>query len=205
MVSIADSLLHFLAILNPFALCLYLAVVMEDLNSRDFIRVFFLSSLISLLVFWLFVLTGNALLVKVLNVSPAALKIFGGIIFFAVGYNYATKGYRAVTSLRGSLDELPSAIALPYMIGAATITQSIILGDTQGTYRAMLIVLAGVAISFGLVIGFKFFRDRMSGPKERVFDRYVNIFSRINGLIIGAISTEMIVEGMHHLWMNSGT
>lgn len=196
------SLLHFLAILNPFALCLYLAAVMEDLNSRDFIRVFFLSSLISLVVFWVFVITGNTLLVQVLGVRPSALRVFGGVIFFAVGYNYVTKGYRATTSLRGSLDELPSAIALPYMIGAATITQCIIVGNIHGPYVGMLLIFAGVSISFGLVIGFKFFRDKMNGPRERVFDRYVNIFSRINGLIIGAISTEMIVEGMHRLWTN---
>lgn len=203
MENVASSLLPFLVILNPFALCLYLAGVMEDLDTASFIKVLTGASLISLAVFSVFTLFGEALLLGVLGVRPEALRIFGGIIFAIVGYNYVMKGYRATQILRGNIDQLPSEIALPFMIGAGTITQSILIGKRHPAGTAFLIVLIVVVLSFAIVMVFKFVRDELAGTKERVFDKYVNILSRINGLIIGAVSTDMIVSGMHSLW-NSG-
>jgi len=195
------SMLHFLAILNPFALCLYLAGVMDDLEPHDFKRVLTWASLISLAVFWLFALTGEKLLVSIIGVSPAALRAFGGVIFFVIAYNYVTRGYKAAVMLRGSLDELHSAIALPYMIGAGTITQSILVGERNGPYLSMLIIFLVLLITLLCVQGFKFIRDRLRNRGEKLFERYVNILSRINGLLIGAISTEMVVTGVHTLWL----
>jgi len=49
------------------------------------------------------------------------------------------------------------------------------------------------------VITFKLLRDWMTRTSEKVFDRYVNTLARINGLLIGAISTEMILSGAQTL------
>ncbi len=200
---IFSSLLSFLAILNPFALCLYLADVMDDLESRIFGKVLFWASLISLVVFWIFALVGEQLLVDFLRIRPEALRIFGGIIFFVVAYNYVTKGYRAAEILRGSLEELPSAIALPFMIGAGTITQAILLGERHGPYLSVFLLFLGLCLCFLVVIAFKLVRDHLKQAKEKVFERYVNILSRINGLLIGAISTEMVVSGIRELWLQT--
>ena len=195
------SLISFLAILNPFALCLYLAGVMDDLNFRDFIRVLTAASILSFVVFFVFALVGQPLLVDVLSVKPQALRVFGGVVFFVVAYNYVTKGYRAAEVLRGSLEELPSAIALPYMIGAGTLTQAILIGKQNSPRPSIFVVFLGVATCFLVVAGFKLVRDHMRAAREHVFVRYVNILSRINGLLIGAISTEMILSGARHLWL----
>ena len=66
--NVLGSLLPFLVILNPFALCLYLAGVMEDLESAHFVRVLTRASIISLVVFWIFAISGEALLVVTLGV-----------------------------------------------------------------------------------------------------------------------------------------
>jgi len=201
---ILSSLIPFLAILNPFALCLYLAHVMEELDTRTFLIVFGKASLVSFLVFCLFAAAGEPLLTDFLSVRPEAMRIFGGIIFFIVAYGYVTKGYRATEVLRGSLDELPSEIAVPFMIGAGTITQAILLGKAHGAARATLVLFTGMAVSVLIVLAFKHIADRMRGPRERVFVRYVNIASRLNGLLIGAISTDMVVGGVRRLWVGSG-
>jgi len=199
--AIVKSLLSFLTILNPFALCLYLMGIMDELGSRVFVKVLFRASFISLISFCIFALTGEGFLVDFLGIRPEALRIFGGIIFFMVGYKYVTRGYRATEVLRGSLEELPSAIALPFMIGAGTVTQAILIGKKHGSYLSISILLLGLCISFLIVMGFKLFRDRLKGSKENVFERYINILSRINGLFIGTISTEMVVSGMRKLWL----
>jgi hypothetical protein len=41
----------------------------------------------------------------------------------------------------------------------------------------------------------------MHRGREKVFDRWGNVFARINGLTIGAISAEMAVSGMR--WIST--
>lgn len=202
MEAIRYSLIPFLAILNPFALCLYLVGTMEDLSMRAFLRVLAGACLISLSAFILCAVAGETILYHVLGVRIDAMRAFGGVIFFIVAYRYVMQGYRATEILRGSLEELPSAIALPYMIGAGTITQSILLGKQHNPIQSSIVLTAGMVLCFVAVVCFKLLRDRMRGARERIFDRYVNTLARINGLLIGAISTEMIVTGIEHLWTN---
>ena len=196
----ATGLIPFLAILNPFALCLYLTAVMDDLESGAFFKVLLRASVISLVVFWIFALVGEPLLVNALDLRTESLRIFGGIIFFIIGYNYVMRGYKAAEVLRGTLEDLPSAIALPYMIGAGTITQTILVGKRHPAQLSILILLVGIAVAFVLVVGFQMLRDHMTKRNKPVFNRYVNILSRINGLLIGAISTQMVVSGVQALW-----
>jgi len=198
--TVAQSLIPFLAILNPFALCLYLAVLMEELDLKRFVRVLAVACLISLVSFCICAVAGETLLTDWLGIRPEALRIFGGMVFFVVAYNYVVHGYRGAEVLRGSLEELPSAVALPFMIGAGTITQAILVGKKHTPLEAVAVLGAGVAVTFAIVLIFKLIRDRMKARRERLFERYVNILARANGLLIGAISTQMVVSGVHQLW-----
>ena len=176
---------------------------MEDLDSSSFYKVLLWASLISLCVFWVFAIFGEHLLIDFLSIKPEALRIFGGVIFAIVGYNYVMKGSRATEILRGSIEELPSEIALPFMIGAGTITQSILIGKNNTRVMSISVILISLAVSYIIVIIFRYIRVRLNKRKEGIFDKYVNIFSRINGLIIGAVSIDMIVSGIHKLWQIS--
>ncbi|MFH1731498.1 MAG: MarC family protein [Planctomycetota bacterium] len=200
MQSFGGSVISFLAILNPFALCLYLEGVVDELHPRQFVRVLVLASVMSFAAFVVFALAGEPLLVNLLSVRTESLRIFSGVIFFVVGYKYATKGFHATELLRGTLDELPSAIALPFMIGAGTITQSILIGKHHSGGISILIIATVMAVSFTVVITFNAVRARVRTRNQPVFDRYVNILSRLNGLLIGAISSQMIVSGIRDLW-----
>ena len=195
-----ELLLSFIVILNPFALCLYLSGIIEDLDSKQFFKVLSLASLVSYIVFAVFSLFGDKLLITVFSVRTEALRTFGGLVFLVVAYNYVTKGSSEATAiLRGSLDELPSQIAVPFMIGAGTITQAILIGKRSNALSSVIILLFAVAISTLFVLVFKYVRDKIKERHIQTFDRYVNILSRINGLIIGAISIEMIVSGVSNL------
>lgn len=195
-----DELIPFLAILNPFALCLYLEDSMHELDFGEFARVAAGASGISLFTFWVCALGGRPLLVDGLGVMPAALRLFGGVIFFVVAYNYVMKGHEATAELRGSVRNFPSAIALPFMIGAGTITQAIFIGEHLPWLMGLLVILLGIVITFGILLSFKLIGDHLKRSRERVFYRYVDTVARLNGLIIGAISAQMMVLSMHDLW-----
>lgn len=201
--ALIQSTVSFLAILNPFALCLYLVGLMEDLEAREFLRVLASACLIAFGAFYLTALGGEQVLGKWMQVEPEAMRVFGGVIFFVVGYNYVVKGYRATEILRGSMQNLPSAIALPFMIGAGTITQSILVGKRHTWLGSLGVLVVGLVVTFAVVTVFHFARLNMRGSREAVFDRWVNIIARLNGLIIGAISTEMVITGVHALWRAS--
>lgn len=190
----------FLLILNPFALSLYLRGVVEDLDRPHFASVLVRASAASFVVFVMFAWLGESFLVNVLGIRPQALRVFGGIIFFNIAYIYVTRGHKALDVLRGSIDELPSEIALPFMIGGGTITQAIILGKHYDTGTALTLLATGMAICLAFVYCFKVVHDQLQGINERILRRYINMFSRANGLIIGALSVDMIVNGVRQIW-----
>ncbi|MBS3734118.1 MAG: MarC family protein [Phycisphaerae bacterium] len=195
-----ESILAFTAILNPFALSLYLLGVMDDLERRQFFRVLARASVMSLAAFWLCALGGEPILRHGFGVSMPALRAFGGLIFLVIAYKYTLHGYHAAEAFRGSLDELPSAIALPYMIGAGTITQAIIIGRNHHWLVTLGMILAAVAICFVIVTTFYVIRELLRRKREHVFRRYVNLLARLNGLLIGAIAVKMIFTGIQALW-----
>ena len=194
------ELMPFLAILNPFALCLYLEEAMHKLRMRAFAGVLARASVISLLAFWFFALAGRPFLNSTLQVRPEALRIFGGIIFLVIAYHYTMRGHQGTEVVRGDITQLPAAIALPFMIGAGTITQSMLMRQHLPPVSCMFTLFLGVAISFGIVLAFKALSDHLKRRSEATFYRYADIVARLNGLLIGAISVEMIVEGVHQLW-----
>lgn len=195
-----STIVSFMAILNPFALSLYLQGVMDDLERRQFFRVLLTASIMSLVAFWVCAAAGEPLLRRGLGVSMPALRAFGGMIFLIIAYNYTIHGYQAAEALRGSLDELPSAIALPYMIGAGTITQSIIVGRDHQLLVSLGLILGAVIVSFLVVTVFYVVRETLRRSKEHIFRRYVNMLARLNGLLIGGIAVKMIFTGVHDLW-----
>ncbi len=200
MMPIIHSVTGFLVILNPFALCLYLGGLIDELDTRTFAKVLARAGLISFGVFIIFAMGGEAILEDVLGLQAGALRVFGGLIFLVIAYNYTTRGYHATEMLRGSVEQLPSAIAMPFMIGAGTITQSILIGKAHPHLTGIGVLAMGVAVAILVVLAFKLFRDRLRGAREHLFERYVNILARINGLLIGAVSISMIVTGIQGLW-----
>ncbi|MFW6279622.1 MAG: MarC family protein [Planctomycetota bacterium] len=198
-----NELLPFLSILNPFALCLYLSDTAHELGLRAYVRTIGVASLISYATFLVFALGGRPLLVKTLHIQPEAMRLFGGIIFLVIAHDYVMKGYRATAELRGRL-HLPSAVALPYMIGAGTITQSILIGEHLTLSATILTLFFGVVTAFVVLLLFKIAGDQLKKRREDIMNRYLDLFARLNALVIGAISTQMIMSGVRTLWEHYG-
>lgn len=197
---ISEDLVAFIVIVNPFALSLYLTGVMDDLSTGDFYRVLAWASFLSLGIFVVFASFGEWIIIDFLAVDPDALRIFGGLIIAVVAYGYVIRGYKSLELLRGSLEELPSAIAVPFMVGAGSLTKSILLGRNHALLTSWVIIFAGVVLSFVVVLLFKTLRDHIRKAYEKVFDRYVSMLSRMNGLLLGAVSMDMIVTGIRDVW-----
>ena len=192
-----ESIIAFLVMLNPFALFLYLKPIMEELNNKKFLSVFFKASLISYAIFVIFMAGSDFLFQKVFQISFEAFRIFGGIVIFSFAYHFIAKGEQAFVQMKEDLDDLASEIALPFMVGAGTISLSALMGYKQTFTEGLLTLFIILSLNFIIVVGLKTFKDNIKYNRVKIaFDKNMEIMLRLAGFFLGAIGINMIVSGI---------
>ncbi|MBD3313660.1 MarC family protein [Candidatus Woesearchaeota archaeon] len=194
-------IISFLVMLNPFAMFLYLHPVMKNLKHRDFLIVLLKATVISFAIFALFLLSGNLLFEKVLQIHFDAFRIFGGIIIFSFSYFFIVKGQKAFIHMKEDLDDLASEIALPFMVGAGTISVSVLMGYEMDNTIGIIALLIVMAINYLMIIFLKFIREKLANRHLRVaFDKNMEVLLRLTGFFIGAIGINMIMTGIRNFF-----
>lgn len=194
------SIISFLVLLNPFALFIYLQPVMKQLSKKIFFKVLFKATVISLVVYFLFLYGGEFIFDKVLHIHFEAFRIFGGVIFFAFAYMFIIQGKKSLISMKENLDDLASEIALPFMAGAGTITLSILIGKKYLLLKGFVILAIIMALNFIIIVSLMYLRDTLSAKMKIAFDKNMEIGLRLNGLFAGAIGLNMIIVGINNLY-----
>ncbi|MCF8302690.1 MAG: hypothetical protein K9I94_05375 [Bacteroidales bacterium] len=187
--------------LNPFALFLYLQPVMEDLSKGDFVKVLFKASLISLMIFLVFFISGNYFFEGIFRISFDSFRIFGGVVIFSFAYLYIVKGQKAMIVFKEDLDDLASEIALPFMVGAGTISIAVLMGEKLEIWQGLIVLAMVAVINFLFLLMMKHFRDGIRKTKFQIaFDKNVEVLIRLNGFVLGSIGISMIVQGIKGLF-----
>ncbi|MCI5081352.1 MAG: hypothetical protein MRY78_06675 [Saprospiraceae bacterium] len=195
------SILEFLVMLNPFALFLYLEPIRKDLNNKDFYVVLFNASLISLIICSIFAVGGEFIFESVLHIDFESFRIFGGIIIFSFAYYFIVKGQKAMIMFKENLDDLASEIALPFMVGAGTISLSIIVSHRHTTTWGILILLIVFASNYLIIFLLKKSRDLVEGRRlKTAYDKNMEVLLRLNGFFIGAIGVDMVMTGIKNMF-----
>ncbi len=195
------TILSFIVMINPFALFLYLTPVMNELEKKEFILVLIKASIISYVIILFFVLTGDFIFSYLFQIEFNSFRIFGGIVIFSFAYFYIVKGKKALIQLRGSLDDLAAEIAMPFMVGAGTISLAIIAAEQHSIAVNMVILPFILLINFFIIAGLKFTRDHIVQKRLRIaFDKSMGILLRITGFFVGAIGINMILSGIRLLY-----
>jgi multiple antibiotic resistance protein len=152
-----QTIAEFLVLLSPFALFLYLRPVMLELSHKDFIIVLLKATTISFVIFFIFLISGDFIFRQILNINFESFRIFGGIIIFSIAYLFIMKGQKAFFHLKGSLDNLASEIALPFFVGAATISLTILVGNRFSIIIGVILLAIILSINFFFNNLFKIF------------------------------------------------
>lgn len=195
-----QDMITFVAILNPLALFLYLLPVMRQLSNADFTKVLIKASFISYAVFAIFAATGMFIFDYVFQIKLDSFRIFGGLLFTYIAGAFIIQGGAAFIQLRENLDDTASHIAMPYMVGAATISLSILM-NVKYSYFSYLYLAISMCIAFAVIIILKYIRALIEKKAGRaVFDKNVSLFMRINAFFIGSIGIDMIVTGIKNLF-----
>ncbi len=194
------AIFSFLVMLNPFALFLYLRPVMQDLSEADFRAVFLKATTISFFIFLVFLLFGDVVFEKVFRINFESFRIFGGIVLFSLAYIFIVQGKKAFIQIKGDLHDLASEIALPFMVGAGTISLTVLMAEQLVLWQGILALAIIMFTNFAVIMGLKQIRRSMNSKKvQTAFDKNMELLLRINGFFVGAIGVDMVVTGISNL------
>jgi multiple antibiotic resistance protein len=192
-----SAIIGFLIMLNPFALFLYLDPLRKDLDKNSFLKVVFKASLISFIICTIFFISGDFIIRDLFRISFESFRIFGGIVIFSYAYYYIVKGQKAMILIKEDLDDLASEIALPFMIGAGTISLSILLSQELSYPIGFLALVLIFLTNFAIIIILTCLRNHIDKKKFKIaFDKNMEVLLRLNGFFIGAIGIQMIITGV---------
>ena len=103
--------------------------------------------------------------------------------------------------IKENLDDLASEIALPFMVGAGTISLTIITSYRHTTLIGILVLLIVFAANFGIIYLLKKIRDSLEGKRlKTAYDKNMEVLLRLNGFFIGAIGINMILSGIKNMF-----
>ncbi|MDX5423076.1 MAG: MarC family protein [Hymenobacteraceae bacterium] len=194
------AIFSFLVMLNPFALFLYLKPVMKDLSDADFRSVFLKASTISFSIFLVFLLLGDLVFQQVFRINFESFRIFGGIVLFSFAYIFIVQGKKAFIQIKGDLHDLASEIALPFMVGAGTISLTVLMSEQLQLWQGVVALFLIMLVNFVAIMGLKQVRSSMRSKRVQIaFDKNMELLLRINGFFLGAIGVDMVVTGITNL------
>ncbi|GAB2645238.1 MULTISPECIES: MarC family protein [Psychrobacter] len=205
---IIKIILAFMVLINPFsALTLFLDLTRgySMRNRRKVARVACLTIFITIS---FFTVAGETLL-KALGISIGSFQLAGGILVFLISLNMMNGEGNPVKPDQENFDvdhvqdappTMASAvvpIAIPMMIGPGGISTVIIYSSqVSGILQVSAIIIAGLFISL-----FCYLALMAAGRISRLLgDTGLNIMSRIMGMLLAAVSIEIIVSGLRTLF-----
>jgi small neutral amino acid transporter SnatA (MarC family) len=191
-----NSIALLLILLNPFLVIVYLIELVQRLNLRVFSTVLIRGGIIASAIHIIFALLGDAVFSKLLHAEFASFQIFGGVVFLVVGINFMLRGNEAIEALRGPAEHIAGSIAMPILVGPATISASVMVGKTLSPFLAVLGVIFAVGICVLVIIALKILHDRIKPRQEVLVQRYIEIAGRVMALIVGIYAVEMIMQGI---------
>ena len=197
-----------MVLINPFgALTLFLdSTHGYSLNNRR--KVARIACLTIFITISFFTLAGETLL-KLLGISIGSFQLAGGILVFLIALNMMNGEGNPVKPdqenfdvdhLQGAPPTMAAAvvpIASPMMIGPGGISTVIIYSSqVTGILQVSAILIAGLFISL-----FCYVALMAAGRISRLLgDTGLNIMSRIMGMLLAAVSIEIIVNGLRTLF-----
>ncbi len=199
--AILKSVTPLLVLLNPFLLIVYLIDIVKKKPAKLFNKILIRAAFISFIVFSLFAMLGDSIFKNVFNASFASFQIFGGIVFLITGIQFIFKGSASIESLRGESKHVAGAIAMPIFIGPGTVSYSVIIGEKLDKVSAVIAIGIAVFLCSFIIIMLKKLHDKIQHKKEELIEQYIDIAGRVIAFLLGTISIELIMNGVH-FWIN---
>jgi len=186
----------YFVVIDPIGTAPLFLVVTKGLNAKDKNKVAFEGVLIATIVLLFFAFFGNYVL-KYLGISFPAFTIAGGVILFLIALEMlfdirSERKKRSINDKRDKISIFP--IAIPLLAGPAAIT-SVILTISQAGGNYSLLIINIICLISVMLVSFVILRVFTKFQKF-INEKIINIFSRVIGIILAALSIQYILEGI---------
>lgn len=185
--------LGFFAIMNPIANTAAFAGLAGDLDKSERRKVAAKALVLTFIIILLFSLLGKAIF-HLFGITLPALRITGGILVFIIGYHMLNGGGSKLHSSKSHEegDIAVSPLAVPLLAGPGTIATAMNYSAAGGTTGILITVSV-----FGVLCLITFFCFIFSLNILRVIGNSgLSIVTRLMGLILSVIGTQMTLEGL---------
>ena len=186
----------YFVVIDPIGTTPLFLVVTKGLNAKDKNKVAFEGVLIATIVLLFFAFFGNYVL-KYLGISFPAFTIAGGVILFLIALEMlfdirSERKKRSINDKRDKISIFP--IAIPLLAGPAAITSVILtISQAEGSYSLLIVniicLISVMLVSFVILRVFTKFQKFIN-------EKIINIFSRVIGIILAALSIQYILDGI---------
>jgi multiple antibiotic resistance protein len=186
----------YFVVIDPIGTTPLFLVVTKGLNAKDKNKVAFEGVLIATIVLLFFAFFGNYVL-KYLGISFPAFTIAGGVILFLIALEMlfdirSERKKRSINNKRDKISIFP--IAIPLLAGPAAITSVILtISQAEGSYSLLIInIICLISVMFVSFVILRVFTKFQKFINEKI----INIFSRVIGIILAALSIQYILDGI---------
>ncbi|KTD14950.1 MarC family protein [Legionella israelensis] len=193
------SLGALIAILNPIGILPQYISFTEELSEEE-LKWTTKRAILTAGSFLLLVNLMGAFILQFFKITIPAFKIAGGIILFKISLDMLyVRMMRSVTSHRefeeGIAKEDVSIfpLAIPLIAGPGSITTVIMLGDEAGTMMEYIFVCFALLFCISALYLILLQARKIS---EHMGQIGINVMTRIMGLILAAIATQFIIDGL---------
>ena len=209
---ISKLILAFMVLINPFgALSIFLDLTRNN-STKERRKVAQIASFTVLVTICIFTLSGGALL-KLLGISVGSFQVGGGILVLLIAISMMNgnnnpakpdvgiKESNEITIQPGKSSQIGAIavvpLAIPLMTGPGTMSTIIIYASTSHDWIELVMLL----LACGLIAVTCYVALRAATPISRMLGQTgINIVNRVMGMVLAAVSVEVIVNGLYRLF-----
>jgi len=209
--SIISTLLHntiaLITILNPIAAGGLLVSMVSPPTPANIYSVAWKTSLTVFIASLVTLFTGEFIF-KLFGINVYSIKVIGGVILMMIAINMA---YGQPTKSRHSKEEEAEAqekedisiipLGIPILFGPGVIATIVVLDHNNSAQFGKLLSYGLITASISLATIVVYIILRYSGLINRALGiTGMKILTRIMGLIVGAIASQFLIDGVKGLW-----
>jgi multiple antibiotic resistance protein len=184
--------LYFLALINPASKVFILSTMQPAYTKTELLKVSAKASFVALIILLVISAAGLVVLHSIFQVDVYSLRVAGGIILFIIGLTAVRKGRFYEQNIQDAMANDISIVPLaaPLIAGPGTITAAISYSSEHNMMLTMVALTAAVAINFVIMLSSVWIGKLLE--KIHAFGPLI----RITGLIVAAVSVQMILSGI---------
>jgi multiple antibiotic resistance protein len=195
--TILTETVFFLALVNPISKVFILTVMAKDFEKQGLLETALRSTLVALGILVVLALGGSFILVAFFHVQVHSLRVAGGAVLFAIGFQALTKGkFFEAPQARRLSDISIVPLASPMIAGPATIAAAISETAHLGFAVTGPALFLALAVNFVIML----LALRIGGFLSRF--NLMGALIRITGLFVAAIAVEMVLSGIQS-WLEA--